>query len=303
MAEALDEETIRGAALDWLRAKTFDGTVSITRDELASDFLIAGQRFPLIDRARGIRRPRGWRAALSISTPTPKPGRPRRYDDDAGPDGLQRYRLRRDHGGSAENESLRAALREQAPLIWFVGVAPSVFNALFPVWITAEEPEHDRFVVALSESQREVAPLSVVEEWLRRYIAAETKRRLHQPLFASQVMVAYENHCAVCNLHHRELLDAAHIIPDSDPRGLLVVANGLALCKIHHAAYDRNILGVRPDYVVQIHHRLFDEIDGPMLRHGLQEHHNRPLMQVPRRRFERPDPDRLMERYAQFQAA
>ena len=88
-------------------------------------------------------------------------------------------------------------------------------------------------------------------------------------------MLAYNESCAVCSLHHRELLDAAHIIPDSDPlgRGVPVVANGLALCKIHHAAYDANILGIRPDYVVEIHHRLLDEIDGPMLRHGLQKHH------------------------------
>ena len=69
----------------------------------------------------------------------------------------------------------------------------------------------------------------------------------------------------MCALGHRELLDAAHIIPDTDPRGLPVIQNGIALCKIHHAAYDRNILGIRPDYVVEIHQRLLDEIDGPML--------------------------------------
>ena len=79
--------------------------------------------------------------------------------------------------------------------------------------------------------------------------------------------------------------------------------NGLALCKLHHAAYDRNILGICPDYTVEIHHRLLDEIDGPMLRHGLQGHHGRPLMQVPVRRADRPDTDRLMERYRTFLAA
>jgi putative restriction endonuclease len=107
----------------------------------------------------------------------------------------------------------------------------------------------------------------------------------------------------VCSLNHRELLDAAHITPDSDPRGAAVVSNGLALCKLHHAAYDRNILGIRPDYTVEIHHRLLDEIDGPMLRHGLQGHHGRPLMQLPVRRSDRPDTDRLMERYRTFLAA
>jgi hypothetical protein len=78
---------------------------------------------------------------------------------------------------------------------------------------------------------------------------------------------------------------------------------GLALCKIHHAAYDANVLGIRPDYVVQIHHRLLDEIDGPMLRHGLQGHHGQNLMRLPARRADRPDVDRLTHRYDQFRVA
>jgi putative restriction endonuclease len=293
-----DEQAIRAAAFAWLHDVTLGGTLPVTREQLANDFYILGQRFPLVDRGRGIRKPAGWRAALSIMTAQ---GRP--YADEEGSDGLHRYKLRRDQGGTAENESLRVALRDQLPLIWFYGVAPGVFNPIFPIWLTAEEPEQDQFVLALTESQRTVLPNSPVEETFRRYLIAETKRRLHQPVFASQVMLAYETRCSVCALGHRELLDAAHIIPDSDPRGLPVVPNGLALCKIHHAAYDQNILGIRPDYVIEIHHRLLTELDGPMLRYGLQEHHGKPLMRLPRRRADQPDRGRLEERYAQFRAA
>lgn len=287
----------------WLQDVTLAGTVPVTREQLANDFVVAGERFPLVDRGRGIRKPQGWRAALSIMTAAPKPGQPRPYEDAEGPDGLHRYKLRRDQRGTAENESLRAAMREQAPLVWFYGIRAGVFNAIFPVWLTDEEPELDQFVLALTDGQRLVRPNSAVEETFRRYLIAETKRRLHQPLFASQVMLAYETRCAVCRIGHRELLDAAHIIPDNAPGGEPIVQNGLALCKIHHAAYDRNILGIRPDHVIEIHHRLLDEIDGPMLRHGLQDHHGQTLMQVPVRRSDRPDPDRLLERYAMFQAA
>lgn len=116
-------------------------------------------------------------------------------------------------------------------------------------------------------------------------------------------MLAYDTKCGVCSLGHRELLGAAHIIPDIHLRGLPVVQNGLALCKIHHAAYDQNILGIRPDYMVEIRERLLEELDGPMLRHGLQEHHARPLMQIPRRRSDQPDRTRLEERYGEFRAA
>ena len=299
----LEQEQIRAAALVWLQQRTLGGTVPISREELANDFQFNGSRFALVDRGRGIRKPERWRAALSILTAVPKSGRVRPYDDDEGLDGLHRYKLRRDSAGSAENESLRVAMREELPLIWFYGVSTGMFNAIFPVYLIDEEPEQDQFVVALTESQRYMRRASPVEHSLRHYLIAETKRRLHQPLFASQVKLAYEMRCAVCQLGERELLDAAHIVPDSHPDGEPVVSNGLALCKIHHAAYDRNILGIRPNLVVEIHHRLLEEVDGPMLRHGLQDHHERPLMQLPRRRTDQPDARRLAVRYDEFRAA
>lgn len=106
---------------------------------------------------------------------------------------------------------------------------------------------------------------SPVKSQLRRYVMAESKRRLHQPVFRATVMRAYETRCAVCSLAHGQLLDAAHIVPDSDEAGIPTVRNGLAMCKIHHAAYDAHIMGVSPDYVVKIRADLLDEIDGPML--------------------------------------
>jgi putative restriction endonuclease len=303
VSQAGTDDVVRSAALAWIEKITLGGALPVTREQLAHDFHIDGARFALVDRGRGIRKPAGWQAALSIMTAVASTGGQRPYADDEGPDGLHRYKLRRDQRGSAENEGLRVAMRDQLPLIWFYGLKPGVFNAIAPVYLTAEEPDQDQFVLALTADQRGVIPGSPVEEVLRRYLITETKRRLHQPVFASQVMLAYETKCAVCTLAHRELLDAAHIVPDSDPRGLPVVRNGLALCKIHHAAYDRNILGIRPDYVVEIHTRLLHEIDGPMLTHGLQAHHGERLRQLPRTRAERPDPERLEQRYAAFEAA
>ena len=40
-----------------------------------------------------------------------------------------------------------------------------------------------------------------------------------RPSFRERVVTAYGGTCALCSLRHRELLDAAHIIPDSQPRG------------------------------------------------------------------------------------
>jgi putative restriction endonuclease len=304
MVAAVGEDAVRALAIEWVHQRSLDGTVPVSREALANDFQIGDTRFPLIDRGRGIRKPAGWSTALSILTAFPQGG-VRPYADSTGADGLHRYKLRRDQLGTTENESLRNAVRLGAPLIWFVGVAPGQFNVVAPVFLLAEEPSEAQFVMALTTEQLGVDVDSPMESALRRYLLAETNRRLHQPVFASQVMLAYESRCAVCNLRHRELLDAAHIVPDSvaGPLGEPVIANGLALCKIHHAAYDNNILGIRPDHVVEIRHRLLDEIDGPMLRHGLQHHHGRKLMKLPAKRTERPDPERLAFRYQQFTVA
>ncbi|MFD6894120.1 HNH endonuclease [Rhodococcus sp. NPDC060086] len=129
---------------------------------------------------------------------------------------------------------------------------------------------------------------------------AETKRRLHQPVFRATVMRAYETRCTVCALGHGELLDAAHIVPDSNEAGIASVNNGLALCKIHHAAYDVNILGITPELIVEIRKDLLDEIDGPMLQHGLKERHGQKLMVLPPTRSERPDRDLLAISYERF---
>ncbi|HKM43735.1 MAG TPA: HNH endonuclease, partial [Limnochordia bacterium] len=124
--------------------------------------------------------------------------------------------------------------------------------------------------------------------------------RLHQQAFRTRVLQAYRSQCAFCSLRHAELLDAAHIIPDRDPQGEPVVSNGLSLCKIHHAAYDRHFIGVTPDYQIVVRRDLLEEIDGPMLRYGIQEIHKNQLI-LPTKQVEQPDRDRLALRYEQFQ--
>ncbi len=81
--------------------------------------------------------------------------------------------------------------------------------------------------------------------------------------------------------------------------GQPVVPNGLSLCKIHHAAYDRGIVGVRPDYVVEVRADVLLEVDGPMLKHGIQDVHGWAL-ELPKRAGDRPDRDLLEQRWQAF---
>jgi len=98
------------------------------------------------------------------------------------------------------------------------------------------------------------------------------------------------------------LLDAAHILPDRHPLGDPVVPNGLALCKLHHAAFDADILGVRPDLKIEVRHDVLREADGPMLKVGLQGFDGQ-IITVPRQTALRPNVAFLAERYERFRKA
>ena len=80
---------------------------------------------------------------------------------------------------------------------------------------------------------------------------------------------------------------------------MAAVVNGIALCAIHHLAFDRNLLGIDPEGVVHIAGRLLREIYRPMLRTGLQGIHGGSIA-LPRRPEDRPDPDRLELRFERF---
>lgn len=307
MAEPLG---LRHAAITWLEQRSFDRQIPLTRDDIA-EFRWEGGPFRLIPSMQGIWKPRGFEATLSIVTTYRAPGQKRPYEDEVGADGLIRYKWRGDNPQHAENVGLRRAMQLRLPIIWFIGIGgkPPEYQVVAPVYLLAEEPEHQQFVMAPVADED-----FAVEEFdeglavpaLKRYLMRQTKVRLHQPVFRSTVLLAYENHCAVCNLAHPELLDAAHIVGDNHELGTPTVGNGMALCKIHHAAFDRRFLGIRPTArvpVVEIRQDLLDEVDGPMLRHGLQDLHGKPLMMVPKARRDRPDNEKLAWAYERFRTA
>jgi putative restriction endonuclease len=264
-------------------------------------FEYLGERIPLLDPQRGIRKPRQLLAALSIRTVYSSEPHARPYEDDLGPDGYLRYKWRGVDPNHSENRSLRQAMTLRLPVIWFQRVAPGTYVPIYPVWLVAEESSARQFVVALDEHQLwnwEGWGVSQVAETPAKYGIRIVNQRLHQPVFRARVILAYRRQCALCHLRHVELLDAAHIRRDAQG-GQPIVPNGIAMCKIHHAAFDANIIGVRPDYVVQVRHDVLAETDGPMLTHALQALHNERI-HVPSSVAARPDPGLLEERYAGF---
>jgi putative restriction endonuclease len=294
------EAKLRAAAfayLDRLRRLNPDGAL---RSAEINQFTFDGSPMRLIVQT-GIWKPAGLTAALSIRTTYTPPDQPPPYEDDLGLDGYVRYKYRGTDPNHSDNCALREALASHTPLIYLVGIEKGVYSAHYPVWIVGEDRTRLEFTVAVDEAQRPLGTVDLV--WPdKAYALRLTQQRLHQPVFRTRVLRAYNDTCAICRLKHAELLDAAHILPDSHAKGDPVVPNGLALCKIHHAAYDRNIVGIRPDLVVEIQPKVLAEVDGPMLRHGLQEMAGIRITS-PRASHARPDPARLEERYDEFRAA
>jgi len=267
----------------------------ISRVELSALLLANGETRRVIDTSKGIWNPRDLAATLSIvSSPTGP------YDDRDVDGGLFHYDYR---AGSTEgdNTKLRRAFQLGLPVILLRKIDNGIYVPVFPTYVVADDIENRQFVLALDESLRFLAnPLSPTAAE-KRYAERVVRARLHQPEFRARVIRAYHTTCAICSLKHADLLDAAHIIGDGQDGGDPIVTNGLSLCKIHHAAYDRNLLGISPDYTIHLDKNLLDEVDGPMLRHGLQEMHGKSLI-LPIKRNELPDRERLSARFERFRS-
>jgi putative restriction endonuclease len=304
-----EELIFREAAFAWIRARQLH-TPFFTRKDL-SQFEFQGVQHRLIGPQTGI-----WKvtalsdSSIAISTAYVSPGGKRPYEDGEGPDGLQRYKWRGTDPNQSDNRALRRAMERHLPMIWLVGIGyvpgtkEQLFEPRFPVYLIGEEPEHHQFVVALEEGQR-ILPANeppAVKEIVKRYNERIVKSRYHQPLFRARVIHAYEERCAICRLPFTELLEAAHIRPDSQG-GSTEISNGMSLCKIHHGAYDTNIIGISPDYTIHVRESVLATFDGPTLQHSIKEMNGQELKQIPQENASKPDRELLAERFEAFKQA
>jgi putative restriction endonuclease len=265
---------------------------------LREGFQFGERRMPFVSQ-QGIVRPKGMDLALTITTSPTNP-----YADEVDVDGFIIYHYQGTDPQRYDNVAVRQAGIEGVPLVYFHGVARGQYQVFWPAFVQHDDPVTLTFRVAIDEPQvlRSDLTAEVVDELHRKYTTQLARRRVHQAQFRERVLTAYTSRCAICRLRHRELLDAAHILPNAHPLGEPVVPNGLSLCKIHHSAFDANIVGIRPDYKVEVRTDILLEQDGPMLRHGLQEVHGAAL-HVPKRAELKPNPSHLEERYQEFRAA
>lgn len=293
---------VRLAAFNWLSEQVdLHGDV-LPRGLLEQGFNFQGYSIPLVS-PQGIFKPRILDFPLTITTAPKGP-----YDDYFGTDGFLLYRYRGTDPNHRDNVGLRKVYELNLPLIYFHGIEPGKYLATWPVFIIGDEQSALTFKITVDDTVSSAyaesnisRQISEMSDTRHAYMTSTVKVRLHQRSFREKVLNAYRSQCALCRLKHRELLDAAHIIPDKLPESTSTIDNGISLCKLHHAAYDKFIIGITPDYVIQVRKDILEEEDGPILQHGLIGLH-KAKMTLPKLRSQWPNQEALEWRYSRFTA-
>src|SRR3954467_13980399 len=125
------DSQVRTAMFDFLRDLTARHPEGLASAQL-NTFAVSGRPLKLVVQP-GIWKPAGLDGALTIRTTFTAPNQPPPYEDDISAGGLVKYASRGTDPQHSDNRALRTALEQQLPLAYFVGVAPAVYQAQFPV--------------------------------------------------------------------------------------------------------------------------------------------------------------------------
>lgn len=297
---------IRLAAFSKLNALTLLNGPSLSWQALSEGFTVGNTHVLFATAVEGIFKPRQMSGILSIKTVVPKPGGKVWYADQvkdeqiASLDRVIKYSFKGTNPEDPKNRGLRDAMLKRLPLIYFYGVKPGSYLPLFPVYIVDWNPKTLSCSVGFASEQTEMDFLSDLSPIERSYSMVQAKHRIHQSLFRERVIEAYNGRCALTGLPALKLVDAAHIVPDrNEDLGQPDIRNGICMTKIHHAAFDANLIGIDPDYRIHISESLLTLHDGPMLEQGLKALQGKTISR-PRIKELWPDRDRLDLRFKEF---
>ncbi|MCC6446147.1 MAG: HNH endonuclease [Armatimonadetes bacterium] len=131
-------------------------------------------------------------------------------------------------------------------------------------------------------------PTEINNEILGRFsgkrgsIVKTITRRARNASFNGRVLKAYNYSCAFCGIQLK-LVDAAHILPVAHEDSTDETANGVALCPLHHRAFDGALVAFDSNYKTHINRRRLEdliklELDGgiDLFKRSLQSHINIP---------------------------
>jgi hypothetical protein len=157
-------------------------------------------------------------------------------------------------------EGTKNCRRLELPL--FIVMKRGSLRDVYLGWVTAWDDQREVFFVEYAEAQPPIIKLeddqapadaSFVLFQKKKSKERMSKSRGGQAKFRFQVARRYGEICALSGLRVPQLLDAAHIVPDSkggtnDPR------NGLMLSANLHRAFDRKLLAIHPESLQVVAH-------------------------------------------------
>ena len=135
------------------------------------------------------------------------------------------------------------------------------------------------------------AQIDAVPNKERQVVLSQIARKYRAYDFRRRVLGAYEHRCAACGVQ-LELIDAAHIVPVADPVSTDDTTNGIALCKIHHAAMDRNLISFDEKYKIEVSESEIERLANVNLTGGIREfkQHLKAAIILPNDRRDYPNP-------------
>lgn len=141
----------------------------------------------------------------------------------------------------------------------------------------------EKDIVAVKNQQRQV----VLSQIARKFRAADFRKR---------VLGAYEHRCAVCGVQ-LELIDAAHIIPVAASTSTDETKNGISLCRLHHTAFDRNLISFDERYKIEVSNSEVVRLTATKLVGGIQQFKEqlRTAIILPADRRDYPPPEYILE--------
>lgn len=140
------------------------------------------------------------------------------------------------------------------------------------------------------------AQIGSIRNHERQTLLSQIARKYRSSDFRKRVLGAYRHQCAACGLQ-LELIDAAHIIPVAANTSTDETKNGIALCKLHHTAFDRNLLSFDESYRIEVSESEVTRLTAINRIDGLREfqRHLRTAIILPSDRRDYPPPQYISE--------
>lgn len=148
------------------------------------------------------------------------------------------------------------------------------------------------------------AELNALSTEKRKRMIQRVSKLARDANFRRQIMVAYENRCAITGVQLK-LVDAAHVLPVGAPGSVDNVVNGIALSPTYHRAYDNGLIYFTEQYEMRLNRPKVSELADLGLDGGLIDFRSslgRLILPPDRRQWPKPEFIRKANRFRQISA-